>query len=78
MRVPHRRSEQATRAARPRDAHGHVRGVHGIYDFAVFCLPWSAPVSASVATIADLAIADLAPGTLHPDLALLPATPMHH
>jgi hypothetical protein len=52
-------------------------GVHGIYDFAVFCLPWSAPVSASVSAVTDLVAADLAPGLLHSDLALLPITPMH-
>jgi hypothetical protein len=52
-------------------------GVHGIYDFAVFCLPWSAPVSVSVATVTDLVAADLAPRFLHPDLALLSIRPMH-
>jgi hypothetical protein len=51
--------------------------VHGIYDFAAFCLPWSAPVSIPVATVTDLVAADLASRFLHPDLALLPITPMH-
>jgi hypothetical protein len=52
-------------------------GVHRIYDFAAFCLPWSAPVSASAAAVTDLVTADLGPGFLHPDLALLPIRPMH-
>ena len=52
-------------------------GVHGIYDFAVFCLPWSAPCFRLVAAVTDLVAADLAPGLLNPDLALLPITPMH-
>jgi hypothetical protein len=54
-----------------------VSGVHRIYDFAAFCLPWSALVSTCVAIVADLATADLAPALLHPDLAPLPITPMH-
>jgi hypothetical protein len=52
-------------------------GVHRIYYFAAFCLPWSALVSAPIAAVADLVAADLAPGILHPDLALLPITPLH-
>jgi hypothetical protein len=39
--------------------------------------PGQPSVSASVATVADLATADLDPEVLHPDLALLPITPMH-
>jgi hypothetical protein len=53
-------------------------GVHSTYDFAAFSLPWSAPVSASVAAVSDLAPADLDPRFLHPDLALLPITPRHY
>src|SRR6266496_1269347 len=39
--------------------------------------PGQPPASASVATVTDLVTADLGPGLLHPDLALLPITPMH-
>jgi hypothetical protein len=39
-----------------------MSGVHRIYDFAAVCLPWSAPVSASVAAVIDLATADRDPG----------------
>jgi hypothetical protein len=58
-----------------------MSGVHHIYDFAPSACPGQPPVSASVASVAaviNLAAADLDPGILHADLALLPITPLHH
>jgi hypothetical protein len=65
------------KAAADLAASSGMSGVHRIYDFAAFCLPWSAQVSGSVPAVTDLDPADLAFGLLHPDLALLPITPMH-
>ena len=40
--------------------------------------PGHPPGCASVVAVTDLAAADLAPRFLHPDLALLSITPVHH
>jgi hypothetical protein len=55
-----------------------MSGVHHIYDFAPSACPGQPPVSASVAAVINLAAADLDPGILHADLALLPITLLHH
>jgi hypothetical protein len=62
---------------RQRAARLAVCGVHRIYDFGTFCLSWSPLRLRLVTTVTDLAAADLDPRFLHPDLALLPITPMH-
>jgi hypothetical protein len=51
--------------------------IHYFYDFAAFRLLGSPVCSDHLAAAADLRTADLEPGVLHPDLALLPITPMH-
>jgi hypothetical protein len=52
-------------------------GVHQIYDFVAFLCPGQPAVSTCLTIVPDLATADLDPGILHSDLALLPITPMH-
>jgi hypothetical protein len=51
-----------------------MSGVHQIYDFVTFRLPYSALCFSFLATAPDLPTADLASGTTHPDL-VLPITP---
>jgi hypothetical protein len=70
-------AQTAGRAAANPAARSAVSGVHRIYDFAAFCLSWSAPLFCSIAGVADLVAADLGLRLQHPDLALLPIRPMH-
>jgi hypothetical protein len=55
-----------------------ISGVHHFYDFATFHLLASPACSYLLAAVADARAAHLDPGVLHPDLALLPITPVHH
>jgi hypothetical protein len=57
---------------------GLTSGVHHFYDFATFHLPASPVCLYLLATVADAHTAHIDPGFLHPDLALLRITPMHH
>jgi hypothetical protein len=56
---------------------GLISGVHHFYDFAAFHLFASPVCPYLLAAVADAQAANLDPGVLHPDLALLPIPPMH-
>jgi hypothetical protein len=54
-----------------------VPGVHHFYDFALFGIVCSPLCFDLLTALADLRAAPLDHGIPHPDLALLPITPMH-